>query len=200
MKRVSLTLRLFVAAAVAGTGSLQTPARAQTTDGPRRDVSVITLDPVNVTARKIEEAQQDVPISITVLGEQARQERRIDDVESVLRQVPGVGFSAVGDGRSTFLSIRGIGPISQPLGYDDTSTVTYVDGVPQPLFGSDLAILDAERIEVMRGPQGTVFGRNARPARSTSSRDGPAIRPRSPLAASSAPTGTALATARSPDP
>ena len=154
-------MALFVVAAVAGTGSLQTPARAQTTDGSRRDVSVIRLDPVNVTARKIEEAQQDVPISITVLGEQAREERRIDDVERVLRQVPGVGFSSLGDGRSTFLSIRGIGPISQPLGYDDTSTVTYVDGVPQPLFGSDLAILDAERIEVMRGPQGTVFGRNA---------------------------------------
>ncbi|MCG8355319.1 MAG: TonB-dependent receptor plug domain-containing protein, partial [Kiloniellales bacterium] len=88
--------------------------RAQTADVPLRGDSVITLDPVTVTARKIEEAQQDVPISITVLGEQALEERRIDDVESVLREVPNVGFSSLGDGRSTFLSIRGIGPISQP--------------------------------------------------------------------------------------
>lgn len=175
MKRVSLNLRtldsrrrvrlrptvILVAAAIAGTQPSEMPARAQTADAPQRDDSVITLDPVTVTARKIEEAQQDVPISITVLGEQALEERRIDDVENVLREVPNVGFSSLGDGRSTYLSIRGIGPISQPLGYDDTSTVTYVDGVPQPLFGSDLSILDAERIEVMRGPQGTLFGRNA---------------------------------------
>ena len=180
MKRVSLNLRTFdfrrrfrprlvaflVAAAIAGTQTFGTPARAQTEDEPQRDEPqrddpVITLDPVTVTVRKVEEAQQDVPISITVLGEQALEERRIDNVENVLREVPGVGFSSLGDRRSTFLSIRGIGPISQPLGYDDTSTVTYVDGVPQPLFGSDLSILDAERIEVMRGPQGTLFGRNA---------------------------------------
>ena len=175
MKRVSLNLRtpdsrrrvrpcltaFLVAAAIGGTQPFETPVRAQTADVPLRGDSVITLDPVTVTARKVEEAQQDVPISITVLGEQALEERRIDDVESVLREVPNVGFSSLGDGRSTFLSIRGIGPISQPLGYDDTSTVTYVDGVPQPLFGSDLSIMDAERIEVMRGPQGTLFGRNA---------------------------------------
>ena len=180
MKRVSLTLRMLdrrrrfrprltaflVAVAIAGAQTFGAPARAQTEDEPprdelRRDEPVITLDPVTVTVRKIEESQQDVPISITVLGEQALEERRIDDVENVLREVPGVGFNSLGDGRSTFLSIRGIGPISQPLGYDDTSTVTYVDGVPQPLFGSDLSLLDAERIEVMRGPQGTVFGRNA---------------------------------------
>ena len=175
MKRVSLILRMLdrrrrfrprltaflVAAAIAGAQTFEAPARAQTEDEPPRDEPVITLDPVTVTVRKIEESQQDVPISITVLGEQALEERRIDDVENVLREVPGVGFSSLGDGRSTFLSIRGIGPISQPLGYDDTSTVTYVDGVPQPLFGSDLSLLDAERIEVMRGPQGTVFGRNA---------------------------------------
>lgn len=121
----------------------------------------LVLDPVTVTARKLIETQQDVPLSVTVVGKEAMRDRRIDDVETLLRDVPGVGFSALGDGRSTFLSVRGIGPMSQPLGYDDTSTVTYVDGVPQPLFGSDLSLVGAERVEVMRGPQGTVFGRNA---------------------------------------
>lgn len=175
MKRHAMSLRQFasnrcfaihrtaflVAVAISGVQPFEAPAHAQAGDDTETDEAIVVLDPVTVTSRKIEEAQKDVPISVTVLGEQALEERRIDGVESLLREIPNIGFSSLGDGRSTFLSIRGIGPISQPLGYDDTSTVTYVDGVPQPLFGSDLSILDAERIEVMRGPQGTVFGRNA---------------------------------------
>lgn len=121
----------------------------------------LMLEPLVVTARKLEEDPQNVPLSISAFDSQKLDDKRIDDVETLLRDVPNVGFSSLGDGRSTFLSIRGVGPMSQPLGYDDTSTVTYVDGVPQPLFGSDQRLLDAERIEVMRGPQGTVFGRNA---------------------------------------
>ena len=151
---------MLVATVVAGTLPVENPAWSQTPEPPG-DSPVIMLDPVTVTVRKIDEFQQDVSVSVTVIDAQALEDRRIDDVENVLRAVPNVGFSSLGDGRSTFVSIRGIGPISQPLGYDDTSTVTYVDGVPQPLFGSDLTIVDAERIEVMRGPQGTVFGRNA---------------------------------------
>lgn len=141
-------------------GALAAPAAAEeagaATDGP-----VITLDPVRVTSRKIDESLLDVPLSVTVLDAAAIEDRRVDTIETLLREVPNVGFSSLGDGRSTFLSIRGIGPMSQPLGYDDTSIVTYVDGVPQPLFGADQTLLDADRVEVMRGPQGTVFGRNA---------------------------------------
>ncbi len=153
-----LTVLLFSALTVAQ--FLGDPAHAQTEAAPLKDGPVIKLDPIKVTARKFEEDPQNVPISTTVVGKQALDERRIDNLESALREVPGVGFSSLGDGRSTFLSIRGIGPLLMPIGYDDTSTVTYVDGVPQPLFGSDLSIIGAERIEVMRGPQGTVFGRN----------------------------------------
>lgn len=153
-RRLALLLAT-TALCLAANGAL-TQASAQ-----ESDAGVVTLDPVTVTARKIEENLQDVPLSVTVIEEAGLEDRRIDDLEELLREVPNVGFSSLGDGRSTFLSIRGIGPMSQPLGYDDTSTVTYVDGVPQPLFGSDLKILDADRVEVMRGPQGTVFGRNA---------------------------------------
>lgn len=132
--------------------SMQTPVAAS---------DAFMLGPVTVTSRKLTETQQEVPLSVTVADEEAMRDRRIDTVESLLREVPGIGFSSLGDGRSTFLSVRGIGPMSQPLGYDDTSTVTYIDGVPQPLFGSDLSLVGVERVEVMRGAQGTVFGRNA---------------------------------------
>ncbi|ECJ2443056.1 TonB-dependent receptor [Salmonella enterica subsp. diarizonae] len=114
-----------------------------------------------VTARKVKEDPLKVPISMTLFDRQTLGDRRIDDVEHLIRDVPNISFSSLGDMRSTYMSIRGVGPMAQPLGFDDTSVVTYIDGVPQPAFGSDLRFLDIERIEVLRGPQGTVFGRNA---------------------------------------
>lgn len=123
--------------------------------------AVPTLPEMTVTARKLAEDARKVPISMTVVDAQGLEDRRIDNVETLLRATPGLGFSWLGDGRSSFQSIRGIGPMSQPLGHDDSSVVTYVDGVPQPLFGADQMLLDLERVEVLRGPQGTVFGRNA---------------------------------------
>ncbi len=114
-----------------------------------------------VTARKIKEDPLRVPLSLSVFDKQTLEERRVDDIARLIREVPNIGMSALGDGRSTHLSMRGVGTLAKPLGHDDTSVVTYIDGVPQPLFGSDLRFLDVERIEVLRGPQGTVFGRNA---------------------------------------
>lgn len=118
-------------------------------------------DTLLVTARKVKEDPQKIPVSMTLFDNQSLNDRRIDDLENLLRDVPNISFSSLGDGRSTYMSIRGIGPMSQPLGFDDTSVVTYIDGVPQPAFASDWRFLDVERIEVLRGPQGTVFGRNA---------------------------------------
>lgn len=114
-----------------------------------------------VTARKVKEDALKVPVSMTLFDRQMLDDRRIDDVEHLLHAMPNISFSSLGDRRSTYLSIRGVGPMAQPMDFDDTSVVTYIDGVPQPSFGSDLRFLNVERIEVLRGPQGTVFGRNA---------------------------------------
>ncbi|CAB3711669.1 MAG: TonB-dependent receptor [Achromobacter sp.] len=119
------------------------------------------LPPIYVTARKRLENLINVPVSVSVFDGGELQDLRTANVESVLRMTPNVGYSALGDGRSTHLSIRGIGTMAQPLGSDDTSVVAYVDGVPQPLFAADQQLLDVERVEVLRGPQGTLFGRNA---------------------------------------
>lgn len=99
-----------------------------------------------VTARKIKEDPERVPLSLSVFDKQTIEDRRIDDIARLIRYVPNIGMSALGDGRSTYLSMRGVGTLAQPLGYDDTSVVTYIDGVPQPLFGSYLRFLDVERI------------------------------------------------------
>ncbi|OBX17866.1 hypothetical protein A9995_14490 [Erythrobacter sp. QSSC1-22B] len=75
--------------------------------------------------------------------------------------MPGLSLTSFDDGRFAYFQLRGIGPLSQAISPDDGSVVTYVDGVPQPVYASEFAYLDLERIEVLRGPQGTLFGRNS---------------------------------------
>jgi len=140
-------------------------AHAQTVPAQAPEQAAATptaeLPVVYITARKRLENLINVPLSVSAFDSPELQDLRIDNVEDVVRMTPNVGFASLGDGRSTYMSIRGIGPMAQPLGSDDTSVVVYVDGVPQPLFASDQNLLDVERVEVLRGPQGTLFGRNA---------------------------------------
>ncbi len=119
------------------------------------------LDTIVVTARHREENARDVPFALTVLGAESLQTRRVDDTFSLFREAPGLSLTSFDDGRFAYFQLRGIGPLSQAIGPDDGSVVTYVDGVPQPVFASEFSYLDLERIEVLRGPQGTLFGRNS---------------------------------------
>lgn len=119
------------------------------------------VEEVVVTARLREEAAREVPFSITVLDSAVLGERRIDDTLSLFRQAPGLSLNSFDDGRFAYFQLRGVGPLSQALSPDDGSVVTYVDGVPQPVYASEFAYLDLQRIEVLRGPQGTLFGRNS---------------------------------------
>jgi len=120
-----------------------------------------SLEEVIVTARLREEGARDVPFALSVLGGNVLSERRIDDTHSLFRQIPGLSLTSFDDGRFAYFQLRGIGPLSQAISPDDGSVVTYIDGVPQPVYASELAYLDLERIEVLRGPQGTLFGRNS---------------------------------------
>ena len=114
------------------------------------------LDAVLVTAQKKEEQLRDLPLSITALNSRAVQQFRIWNTRDITAVVPNLYASHPGDQRSV-TSIRGITTTSY-----DPSIATYVDGVNQ--FGLDTylpQLFDIERIEVLRGPQGTLYGRNA---------------------------------------
>lgn len=130
-------------------------------DAPVPQQDIVTVDTVTVSARLREEDSSEVPFALTVLDRQALATRRIDDAQSLFRQVPGLSLTSFDDGRFAYFQLRGIGPLSQAIGPDDGSVVTYIDGVPQPVYASEFAYLDLARIEVLRGPQGTLFGRNA---------------------------------------
>ncbi|SDE30413.1 iron complex outermembrane recepter protein [Mucilaginibacter pineti] len=114
------------------------------------------LDEVTVTAQKYEENAQKVPMSITTLSAKQIKDYRLWDLKDLTAIAPNLNSAGPGDSR-TVSGIRGVVTTSY-----DPAVATYVDGVNQ--YGLDTYIpqlLDVERIEVLRGPQGTLYGRNA---------------------------------------
>lgn len=154
-----MRLSVVTAGAVAALALVSAPEQAMSQGIGAADAN--TLDEVVVTARKREEAARDVPFAVSVIGAEDLALRRIDDTLTLFRQVPGLALTTFDDGRFAYFQLRGIGPLTQALSPDDGSVVTYVDGVPQPVYASEFAYLDLARLEVLKGPQGTLYGRNA---------------------------------------
>jgi len=117
------------------------------------------LPAVTVTARKRDEAEQSVPISMTVLEGSRLDVAPTASNAGLARSAPNVSFVDLGGQSSNLFTIRGVGSFS-PISADDTSTVLYVNEAPQSLYGPAPSMLDVDRVEVLRGPQGTLFGRN----------------------------------------
>lgn len=114
------------------------------------------LDAVTVTADKKEELLQDVPVSVTAISARQVDAFRLWDIKDITAIVPNLYSGNSGDGRNV-TSIRGITTTSY-----DPAVATYIDGVNQFSLDTYIPELnDIERIEVLRGPQGTLFGRNA---------------------------------------
>ena len=117
------------------------------------------LDEIVVTAQKREESLQDVPISISAMtGDQFEQfnVQRADDLEFVFTNV-GTNRNAPGN---TGISIRGVGTDNVHLS-GQQSVGTYVDDVSMVSpYVSAISIFDMERVELLRGPQNTLYGRN----------------------------------------
>lgn len=114
-----------------------------------------------VTALKRTERQVDVPISLTVLSGETIENTRVFDVQNLARITPGFTFedSLISSGARA--RIRGIGSPTFTSGVE-TSVAVIIDGVVTGPSGSGLSnLFDVERVEVLRGPQGTLFGKNA---------------------------------------
>ncbi len=118
------------------------------------------LETMTVTARKAEESAKDVPFSLTVIGGTELENKRLKSFEDALRQTPGMEIQTYGAVNTDIMRIRGVGSLYQ-IGMDDTSVLINLDGVPQSLGMASMSIMDIERVEVMKGPQGTLMGRNS---------------------------------------
>jgi len=125
----------------------------------------LVLEEIVVTAQKIEESLSDTPIAVTAFTTDSLQSKGIDDISEIAEFTPNLVFDTTspvsGLSSGSVVFIRGIGNTDFSL-TTDPGVGTYVDGVyVSRSAGGVLDVLDVERIEVLRGPQGTLFGRNA---------------------------------------
>ncbi|MDX9996933.1 MAG: TonB-dependent receptor [Phenylobacterium sp.] len=125
--------------------------------GPAAAQSVV--EELIVTAQKREESVQDVPIAVSAFGEEALKARRIDGAQNLVESVPNLTFTR--RALRTNFQIRGVGAQLVSASGDDGVGIHH-NNVPLTTNRSaDAEFYDVERVEVLRGPQGTLFGRNA---------------------------------------
>ncbi|PCI34229.1 MAG: hypothetical protein COB54_00065 [Alphaproteobacteria bacterium] len=121
------------------------------------------LEEIVVTARKREESLQKVPISVSAFSEKDLAAMSVSDLREAAQFAPNVVFNNTGPAGSSApaIFIRGIGQAASNEVFFDPGVGIYLDGVfvGRPL-GLDLDMVDVQRLEILRGPQGTLFGKN----------------------------------------
>ncbi|MCR6701427.1 MAG: TonB-dependent receptor [Dokdonella sp.] len=160
MKRnhLSMTIGLVLGLLAAPwAGAQDAPAAAPASDG-----EIERLDGITVTARRREESIQDVPVSVSAFGEQDLQQIQAQNIDSLQGSVPNMNIvQGRGSSGAVNVFIRGIG---QPdaLQTFDPGVGMYVDDVYYSrIQGALFGLYDVDHIEVLRGPQGTLYGKNS---------------------------------------
>lgn len=121
--------------------------------------AVLSIDDIVVTARKRSERLQDVPVAITAVQAAALASQGAVDIQSVAAVTPGLFYQSIEPSRPN-IYLRGIGSRTFDSG-SESSVGTFIDGVYIGRFGGQIAsLVGVERIEVLKGPQGALFGRN----------------------------------------
>jgi iron complex outermembrane recepter protein len=111
-----------------------------------------------VTARRSEESLQSTPVSITAFNEESLRSANITQTSDLMLKTPGVYLTGSGGRENSVFQIRGQ---SKALsGSNSPAVVSYFADVPQPTFGSGVSVYDMKSVQVLKGPQGTLFGRN----------------------------------------
>ncbi|MGD8325567.1 MAG: TonB-dependent receptor [Sphingomonadales bacterium] len=151
-----LILRTALLASVAATPMFASSAFAQ-------DQEDSVFEEIVVTARKREESLLDTPTSLSVFGNDTLETLNVSNLDDVGKYVPNLNINrfGVGNPSQAAIFIRGIG-LQDHLIVTDPGVGVYVDGVYLGRqMGSNLSLPNIERVEVLRGPQGTLYGRNS---------------------------------------
>ena len=153
-----VTVSLLALAATPVLAQQQTTTQPNTgSAAPIADGSATVAD-VIVTARKREERLKDVPIAVTGITADTLAQQQINQVKDIAAFAPGLNINSDAVGRS-FVSIRGVG--ATLIDTVQPGVGIFVDGIYEPNTSYlNSPLLDVDRIEVLRGPQGTVFGNN----------------------------------------
>jgi iron complex outermembrane recepter protein len=153
--RYRVTTFVTVLVLIGHTAFAQTVTKTGTTDNSS------TLEEIVVTAQKREQSANDVGISITSVGAASLERRDISSATDLVKIVPGLTVAPAGSTATVVYTLRGVGFNS--INLNATSAVAvYVDEValPYPIMTQGVG-LDLERVEVDKGPQGTLFGQNS---------------------------------------
>ena len=117
------------------------------------------IEEIVVTTQRREENMQSVPVAVTAFSGEALDEMGIVDIKGITERTPGFTMGVFNPGQPQFY-IRGIGSNEDGAG-GDQSVIVFIDEVYiGRAAGSDFDLFDLERVEVLRGPQGTLFGKN----------------------------------------
>ncbi|WP_203292447.1 TonB-dependent receptor [Maricaulis parjimensis] len=151
----SASLRVLALAA-AGLGLATTAPAVAQDNAPSSRASE---DVITVTARRREESLQDVPLSVSAFGETQLEDLQATDITTLQNAVPNLTIHT-GDAENAVIYIRGVGQVDS-LAFAEPGVGVYLDDVYLARTqGAILDVFDVERVEVLRGPQGTLYGRN----------------------------------------
>lgn len=144
-------------AATALSTAFSAPALAQDGDGD----DARRLGAVTVTAQRVEENLQDVPVAVTALSTEQLEDKQVLNIRDLTAQVPNINIATnTGTASAARIFLRGVGE-DESRGAVDQAVGIYVDGVYiGRSVGSLFDVVDLESLEVLRGPQGTLYGRN----------------------------------------
>jgi iron complex outermembrane recepter protein len=131
--------------------------------GASHDDAVV-IEEITVTARRTQENIQEAPVAVTALTEKALEERALSDISGIAASTPSMRFDPAaaisGSSNSVTVFIRGVGQTDFNLTIDPGVGIYLDDVYISRSVGALLDTTDIERIEVLRGPQGTLFGKN----------------------------------------
>lgn len=157
-----LTLLALLPPSLARPAAAQEPTKPATpaTEPKEGPVGKVTEE-ITVTATLREEKVQDVPFSVTAPTEEQLRERGVDSIEGIAQSTPGITVQNLGPGQSQ-VAIRGVsaGQIVRDQPGVKEQVGVYLDdsGISLSLFTPDIDLFDMSRVELLRGPQGTLFG------------------------------------------
>ncbi len=158
MKNLAKNLWLIVA--IINTYSISSLKAEESSEAPAEEISGQELNVVTITSTHRPTNLQTTPIAVTAISGDVMERLDIFDAQTIALQTPGFAVAEFAPGQ-TNLAIRGIGSADDGAGLDN-SVALFLDGVYIGRgAGVNFDMFDVERIEILRGPQGTLFGRNS---------------------------------------